>query len=129
MSGSAQRSASLAIRAPLRREDLPGLFERTCELLAAQAPELLLVEVAEIAPDAVAVDALARLALAARRHGCSVLLRGAPPQLLLLVEFIGLAEALPSEDAAFVRPFGFAMPVAAAARRTAGRAFRSPGRT
>ena len=33
MSGSAQRSASLAIRTPLRREDLPGLFERTCELL------------------------------------------------------------------------------------------------
>jgi ABC-type transporter Mla MlaB component len=129
MSGSAQRSANLAIRPPLRRGDLPGLFERTCELLAVQAPELLLVEVAEIAPDAVAVDALARLALVARRHGCSVLLRGASPQLLLLVQFIGLADTLPSEDAALVRPLGFAMPVAAAARRTAERASRSPGRT
>jgi ABC-type transporter Mla MlaB component len=128
MPGSAQRSANLAIRAPLRREDLPGLFERTCELLAAQAPELLLVEVAEIAPDALAVDALARLALAARRHGCSVLLRGAQPQLLLLVEFIGLAGVL-REDAALVRPLGFAMPVVAAARRTAGKSSPSPGRT
>jgi ABC-type transporter Mla MlaB component len=129
MSGSAQHSANLAIRAPLRREDLPGLFERTCELLAAQTPELLLVEVAEIAPDAVAVDALARLALAARRHGCAVLLRGASSQLVLLVEFIGLADVMPSEEAALVRPLGFAMPVAAAARRTAERASRSPGRT
>jgi hypothetical protein len=129
MSGSAQRSANLAIRAPLRREDLPGLFERTCELLAEKAPEVLLVEVAELAPDAVAVDALARLALAGRRSGCSVLLRGASPQLLLLVELIGLAVALPSEDAARARPLGFAMPVAAAARQTAERASRSPGRT
>jgi ABC-type transporter Mla MlaB component len=129
MPGSAQRSAKLAIGAPLRREDLPRLFERTCELLAAQAPELLLVEVGEIAPDAVAIDALARLALAARRHGCSVLLRGASPRLMLLVEFIGLADVLASEDAALARPLGFAMPVAAAARRTAERASRSPGRT
>jgi ABC-type transporter Mla MlaB component len=129
MPGSAQRSATLVIRAPLEREDLPGLFARTCALLAAQAPELLHVEVGEIAPDAVAVDALARLALAARREGCSVLLRGASPQLLLLVELIGLAETLPSEGAALVRQLGFAMPVAAAARRTAERASRSPGRT
>jgi ABC-type transporter Mla MlaB component len=129
MPGSVQRSATLAIRAPLEREDLPGLFAHTCELLAAQAPELLLVEVGEIAPDAVAVDALARLALAARRRGCSVLLRGASPRLMLLVQFIGLADTLPSEDAALVRPLGFAMPVAAAARRTAERASRSPGRT
>jgi ABC-type transporter Mla MlaB component len=129
MPGLAKRSANLAIRAPLRREDLPGLFARTCELLAAQEPELLLVEVTEIAPDAVAVDALARLALAARRGGCAVTLRGASSQLLLLVEFIGLADVLRCEDAALERPLGFAMPVAAAARRTAERASQSPGRT
>jgi ABC-type transporter Mla MlaB component len=129
MPGSGQRSAKLVIRAPLERDGLPSLFARTCELLAAQAPELLLVEVGEIAPDAVAVDALARLALAARRHGCSVRLRGASPQLMLLVEFIGLAGVLQSEDAALVRPLGFAMPVAAAARRTAERVSRSPERT
>jgi ABC-type transporter Mla MlaB component len=126
---AAQRSANLAIRAPLEREDLPGLFARTCALLDRVSPQLLTVEVAQIEPDAVAVDALARLALAARRHGCSVLLRGATPQLLLLVEFVGLADALPSEGAALARPLGFAMPVAAAARQTAGRASRSQGRT
>jgi ABC-type transporter Mla MlaB component len=130
MPGAPERSATLAIRAPLEREDLPGLFARTCALLAAQAPELLRVEVGEIAPDAIAVDALARLALAARRHGCAVQLRGASLQLELLIEFAGLADALPSEDAALpVRPLGFAMPVAAAARQIAGRASRSRGRT
>jgi ABC-type transporter Mla MlaB component len=128
MPGPAQRSAKLAICAPLRRDDLPALFERTCELLAAQAPELLLVEVGGLDADAVAVDALARLALAARRRGCSVLLRGASSQLVLLVELIGLADVLRSEDAELVRPLGFAMPVAAAARRTAETASRLPGR-
>jgi ABC-type transporter Mla MlaB component len=130
MRGAPERSATLAIRAPLQREDLPGLFARTCALLQLAAPQLLSVEVAQIEPDAVALDALARLALAARRHGCAVRLRGASPQLELLIEFAGLTDALPSEGAALaVRPLGFAMPVAAAARRTAERASRSRGRT
>jgi len=130
MPGAAERSATLAIRAPLRREDLPGLFARTCALLQLASPRLLSVELAQIEPDAVALDALARLALAARRHDCSVRLRGASPQLELLIEFAGLAGALPGEDAAPpLRPLGFAMPVAAAARRTAERASRSRGRT
>jgi ABC-type transporter Mla MlaB component len=129
MPGASERSATLAIRAPLQRADLPGLFARTCALLSLVSPQLLSVEVAGIEPDAVAIDALARLALAARRHGCVVQLRGVSAQLELLVEFIGLADTLPSEGAALVRPLGFAMPVAAAARRTAERASRSRGRT
>ncbi|HWF32344.1 MAG TPA: hypothetical protein VG188_07290 [Solirubrobacteraceae bacterium] len=130
MPGAAERSATLTIRAPLQRVDLPGLFVRTCALLQLAVPQLLSVEVAQIEPDAVAVDALARLALAARRHGCTVQLRGASPQLELLIELVGLADALPSEDAAPpARPLGFAMPVVAAARRTAERASRSRGRT
>jgi ABC-type transporter Mla MlaB component len=125
MRGAPERSVTLAIRAPLQREDLPGLFARTCALLQLAAPQLLSVEVAQIQPDADALDALARLALAARRHGCAIQLRGASPQLELLIEFAGLADALPSEDAALaVRPLGFAMPVAAAARRTAEKASR-----
>ncbi len=128
MTGAPERSATLAIRAPLQRADLPGLFARTCALLSLVSPQLLSVEVAQIEPDAVAIDALARLALAARRHRCAVQLRGASPQLELLVEFIGLADTLPSEGAALVRPLGFAMPVAAAARRTAEIASRSRGR-
>jgi len=44
--------------------------------------------------DAVAVDALARLALAARRRGCGVCLCGASEELLALIALLGLADVL-----------------------------------
>jgi ABC-type transporter Mla MlaB component len=89
------RTATLAIAGPLERGQLPALFERTCALLAAGGAELLRCELDErVAADAVAVDALARLALAARRHGVGVCLSGASEDLLALVALIGLAEVL-----------------------------------
>jgi ABC-type transporter Mla MlaB component len=48
-----------------------------------------------VASDAVTVDALARLQLAARRHGCQVRLRGASMELRELVAFMGLRDVLP----------------------------------
>jgi ABC-type transporter Mla MlaB component len=50
-----------------------------------------------VTADAVAVDALARLALAARRQGCGVRMRGACAELRELVEFMGLADVLGAE--------------------------------
>jgi len=50
--------------------------------------------VAGVGADAVAVDALARLALVARRRGCAVRLCGASEELLALVAFLGLADVL-----------------------------------
>jgi ABC-type transporter Mla MlaB component len=94
MAAPAQRSVSLAIRAPLRREDLPGLFERTCALLEHGASDELHCEVAGLDADAVALDALARLALAARRSDCSLRLCGASEDLRKLVAFAGLDEVL-----------------------------------
>jgi ABC-type transporter Mla MlaB component len=88
------QAATLIIRGPLERGDLPGLFMRTCALLEGVRPELLRCEVAGVAGDAVAVDALSRLALAARRHGCDVSLCGACAELRALVAFLGLAEVL-----------------------------------
>ena len=64
--------------------------------------ELLSARLAASAADAVAVDALARLALAARRSDCAVRLCGASPELLLLVGFVGLDDVLRAEDV--VRP-------------------------
>jgi ABC-type transporter Mla MlaB component len=84
----------VVIPCPLRRAELPALFERTCELLARERCELLVCEVGGVAADAVAVDALARLALAARRNGCEVRLRSPSRELLALVELIGLAGVL-----------------------------------
>jgi ABC-type transporter Mla MlaB component len=87
-------TVSLDIRAPLRREDLPGLFMRTCALLAVQRPDVVLCDVTGIEPDAVSVDALARLQLAARRSGCRAELLGASARLRSLVDFMGLADVL-----------------------------------
>jgi ABC-type transporter Mla MlaB component len=86
-----------AIRGPLARADLPGLCERVCAVLASSPADVALCDVAEIAADAVAIDALARLQLAAGRHGCRVRLRDASDELRDLIALAGLAEALPSE--------------------------------
>ncbi len=89
------RTVVVTVPSPLGRAELPALFARTCELLAlGRGCELLLCEVGGVDPDAVAVDALARFALAARRSRCEVRLRGASPELLGLVELIGLGEVL-----------------------------------
>ena len=88
------RAVSLRISAPLERAALPALFERTCALLEAKDAKILRCEVAGVRADAVAVDALARLALAARRRGCGVCLCGASEELLALVALLGLADVL-----------------------------------
>ena len=91
-------TVTVTVPSPLGRAQLSGLFAHTCALLAAERGcELLLCEVRGVAADAVAVDALARLALAARRSGCEVRLRGASAELRGLVELIGLADVLRSE--------------------------------
>lgn len=115
MAGEPQRTVTVVVPSPLRRAELSELFARTCALLGAGAAhrsasaasadpragptrcDLLLCEVAGVAADAVALDALARLALAARRGGCEVRLRGASPELLGLVQLAGLAEVLRAE--------------------------------
>ena len=48
--------------------------------------------------DAVVVDALARLQLAAMRAGCRICLRNAAPELLELIAFIGLEQVLPERE-------------------------------
>jgi ABC-type transporter Mla MlaB component len=93
-----RRSVTVEVPCPLGRAELPVLYARTCAQLARHPGcELLLCEVGGVAADAVAVDALARLALAARRTRREVRLRGASQQLLELVELAGLADVLRSE--------------------------------
>ena len=80
---------------PIAREDLAGLCDRVCGLLSQSRARDVVCDVSGVEPDVVTVDALARLQLAARRHGCRVRLRRASPELLELVEFMGLADVLP----------------------------------
>ena len=56
-----------------------------------------LCDVTEIESDAVSVDALARLQLAARRRGCQARVRGASSELLDLLAFMGLSDVFGAE--------------------------------
>jgi ABC-type transporter Mla MlaB component len=90
-------TVAFAIRGPITRADLPGLCDRVCNLLTRSGSSVV-CDVAGIEPDAVAVDALARLQLAAQRRGCRVRLCGATDGLLALVELMGLTHVLPCPD-------------------------------
>jgi ABC-type transporter Mla MlaB component len=94
MSAPPPQQVAFAIGGPIERADLPGLCERVCAHLRASGAGVVLCDVQGVRADAVAVDALARLQLAARRHGCRVMLRGASDELHALVGFMGLADVL-----------------------------------
>jgi ABC-type transporter Mla MlaB component len=63
-------------------------------LLASSGATLALCDLRGIRADAASVDALARLHLYARRRGCRILLRTAPPELFVLIELMGLHDVL-----------------------------------
>ena len=84
-----------AISGPISRADLPGLCERVCALLEQNEADVVICDVGGVEPDAVTVDALARLQLAARRRACQVRLRNASEELRRLVAFMGLRDVLP----------------------------------
>ena len=88
-----QSTVAFAIASPIERSDLPGLFSRVCRLLGSGAT-LALCDVSDADADAVTVDALARLQLAAHRSGCQVRLLNASHELRTLVAFMGLQDVL-----------------------------------
>ena len=86
---------TFAISGPITRADLPGLCDRVCAILGRSGATVV-CDVAGVEPDAVTVDALARLQLAARGYGCKVRLRHATDELTQLVAFMGLDDVLAS---------------------------------
>jgi hypothetical protein len=95
MGVSPGQAVAFAVGGPIARADLPGLCDRICALLSESGATVALCDVRGVEPDAVTVDALARLQLAARRLGCRVRLRNASPELRDLVLFMGLRDVLP----------------------------------
>ena len=83
-----------AVHGPIARADLAGLCDRVCRFLAENPAVEILCDVRSVAPDAVTVDALARLQLAAQRTGRRVRLQNASVELLELVEFMALTDVL-----------------------------------
>jgi ABC-type transporter Mla MlaB component len=95
MAPAEPRMLDFAISGPIALEDLPGLCERVCRLLETSGAEIARCDVRGVEPDAVTVDALARLQLASRRRRCTVRLENASTELLELVALMGLADVLP----------------------------------
>jgi ABC-type transporter Mla MlaB component len=95
MAAAPPQTIVFSVYGPIDRADLPGLCERICALLEESGADLALCDVTGVGPDGVTIDALARLQLAARRHGCRVRLRHASPELLELLDFMGLSDVLP----------------------------------
>lgn len=90
--------ARFAVYGPIARTDLPGLTDRVRRFLQSCQGQRLDCDVAGVPADAVTVEALARLQLAANRQGCRVRLRNASVELNELVAFVGLSETLGVES-------------------------------
>jgi ABC-type transporter Mla MlaB component len=97
MAALAQEPLAFAVRGPIARSDLPGLCDRVCRLFDEHRPTVAVCDVIGVEPDAVTVDALARLQLAARGYQCRVRLHNASRELFELVAFMGLTDVLPQD--------------------------------
>jgi anti-anti-sigma regulatory factor len=84
----------LAIRGPIARADVPGLCAQLGALAAGGGAQQIVCDVGRLEPDAVTVEALARLRLTARRLGCGLRLCSVSPELRELLAFMGLDEVL-----------------------------------
>lgn len=91
-----ERPVVLAIDGSLDRADIAELCRRVGFILDSARTNFIVCDVGALTdPDAVAVDALARLQLTARRLGCRVGLIYACPELQALLELMGLSEVVP----------------------------------
>jgi hypothetical protein len=83
----------LSLGGPLARSDLPALCERGRTLLDESGADVLVCDAgALVETDAVALEAIARLQLTARRLGSRICVRNAAVELQELLRFTGLAE-------------------------------------
>jgi hypothetical protein len=93
------KSIVLDVRSPVSRAAIAGLCQRVRAMLGTVGVDVVSCEVgALVDPDPVAVDALARMQLTARRAGGSIRLRHARARLRDLLTAVGLCDALPRRD-------------------------------
>jgi ABC-type transporter Mla MlaB component len=94
MAARVPTTTTFAVWGPIQRSDLSGLCDRVCALLSAAPVDVAYCDVRTVPADAVTVDALCRLHVAAQRVGCRVRLRNASDELRQLVAFMGLTDVL-----------------------------------
>jgi ABC-type transporter Mla MlaB component len=89
------RTIFVTLNGPIDRWDIDALCERLRALLEESAADLVVCDVGPLVlPDAVAVDAVARLQLTARRLGRELRLRRAPGELQELLTLVGLRDVV-----------------------------------
>jgi anti-anti-sigma regulatory factor len=99
-------AAVIRIGPRVTREHVPGLCDRLVAL-ARDRHGVVVCDVSAVAePDAVTVEALARMQLTARRIGCDLRIRGVDRRLRMLIAFVGLADALALGDQPYAGPAG-----------------------
>jgi ABC-type transporter Mla MlaB component len=86
---------AFALDGPLSDSDVCGFCERVRALLEQSGASMALCDVSRADADAVTINVLARLQLAARRQGCDLRVRDASAELLDLLDFMGLRDVLP----------------------------------
>jgi ABC-type transporter Mla MlaB component len=87
--------ALLVLRGPIALRDIPDLCRRARALLERSDAELVVCDVeALVDPDAVTVEALARVRLTVRRLGRRFQIRHSCLELRDLMAFMGLADVL-----------------------------------
>jgi ABC-type transporter Mla MlaB component len=95
MAANRAGTIGFTVRGPIERDDVPAMYDRICTLLEESGAGVAICEVDGVAADVVTAEALARLQLAARRHGCQVRLHGTSAELRALIAFMGLRDVLP----------------------------------
>ena len=89
----------LELSGQLDRADIAAFCERGRMAIGRSDADPVVCDLGRLGrPDAVTVEALARLQLEARRLGRRIVFRDACGELRDLVTFVGLDEALPCED-------------------------------
>jgi ABC-type transporter Mla MlaB component len=94
MAAPVPQTVAFALGGRIARADLPALCDRVSTVLEESDADLILCDLTGADPDAVTLDALARIRLAARRHGCDTRVRGASSELAALLDFAGLSSVL-----------------------------------
>lgn len=95
--GSMPESSEIVVEIAGRidRADIPALCERVRVALEGGGVDLVVCELGALAAaDCVAVEALARMQLSARRLGRRLYLRNVSPELSGLLYFVGLGEVV-----------------------------------
>lgn len=90
-------AAYLIVSGTVTRGDIPELCADLADRLGRCGVVVCDVR-GVVRPDLATVEALARLRLTARRHGSRLLIQGAAPDLIGLLELVGLDETMPRLD-------------------------------